>query len=328
MINTMATMLSKDRFIVQPAPIGGAVSHVTTSLACFSLEENLFVWDTWGLSPKNYHGNQLSYLVAGLMPEGWTMVDGVDRRDPNDSDLNKCTAKFRRSHAVLFFLPAGSLHDADEMRRLGEEFEKLIRQKINPIVLIAMADCEEPEIRSQPFGTFESMEKVTKAASVALNIPPNRIFPAVPYRNEKDRNFDVDRLAYTILEEAIVCANYFKAHQEGKDEQQHPLERVIPNWRNLPEDEKAAWEAKLAAPVVNQPTPPPVYCPPDPLVDPKQPSIKDRLAGVECELLGEEGHGPLSNRIAAMEEAMGIVYDPSNKDLGARIAALEKNLGK
>jgi len=208
MINTFITALSGERHILSPCVVGGAGAHVTRNLTRFDLPNlPIGLYDMWGLTESIHIGNDLRCLVQGQLPEGWLMRDPFSRAEAN-SALSS-TASFRRHHAVLFFLPCASLNDPTECDHLRRLFLRLNQLKLRPILLLARADLEEPAVRASPFAKHPQIDRAKFLADDLLGIAPRYFYPAVPYMTEAGRVFDIDRLAFLILREAVVEAARF-----------------------------------------------------------------------------------------------------------------------
>jgi hypothetical protein len=91
-------------------------------------------------------------------------------------------------------------------------FTRIKALQYNPIVVLARVDESIAKIRTQAMKPTEELEKQRQAASAAFSIPLARVFYAVPYRTERERVFDIERLAYRILDEAICAAKDYCDH--------------------------------------------------------------------------------------------------------------------
>jgi hypothetical protein len=72
--------------------------------------------------------------------------------------------------------------------------------------LLTKVDEVVPEVRQNPFGIFPDLNKIRDDAARTLNIGPRDIFYNVNYTVEKERSFQIDRLNYSILQEAAERA--------------------------------------------------------------------------------------------------------------------------
>eukprot|EP01124_Arcella_intermedia_P011127 TRINITY_DN17594_c0_g1_i1.p1 TRINITY_DN17594_c0_g1~~TRINITY_DN17594_c0_g1_i1.p1 ORF type:complete len:131 (+),score=30.33 TRINITY_DN17594_c0_g1_i1:271-663(+) len=103
-INSVATLLhSSLTDIISPARAGGADGHVTTNIGRYTFN-NIQLYDLWGLTTNNYSGEELSYIMKGLVPSNWDMkrVNSVTKEI---LEKGSQTAHEREIHCVLFFLP-------------------------------------------------------------------------------------------------------------------------------------------------------------------------------------------------------------------------------
>jgi len=209
MINTFLTAFSDRPDILSPSVVGGDAEHVTRCLSCFEVPNlRVSLYDMWGLTESIHKSNDLCELVNGKFPNGWHMAQSRNVPDPVRA-LRDATAAFRRAHAVIFFLPIAALHDDSECVHLKKLFDALKGMDLEPLVLLARADLEDENVRVNPFGKYERIEQAKLRANELLDVPPRYFYPAVPYREERHRVFDLDRLAYHILEEALRTATRF-----------------------------------------------------------------------------------------------------------------------
>ena len=126
-------------------PVSGGGDHCTVTLR--SVEGSglpLALWDTWGLTPKTYRGNELEMLMKGKLPSEWHKDDDVSLATTDESVEYE-----NMPHALLFLLPQGMLHDTDGeiMQDIKTRFLNIVREGINPIVVITKLDEAEPQLK-------------------------------------------------------------------------------------------------------------------------------------------------------------------------------------
>jgi hypothetical protein len=78
------------------------------------------------------------------------------------------------------------------------------------MLMLTRVDEVNGEVRRQPLGKYQDLEELKVQASRLLNIPPLHIFYNVNYMAEHQKSFEIDRMSYLILEEAIRRAKNFK----------------------------------------------------------------------------------------------------------------------
>jgi len=229
-IQTILTMLSTERgnVIQHATTVGGAASHGTTTLRSHELPGlNCTLWDTWGLSDSNYQTCELSAIVQGILPSKWEMSAVFkDHEEPILAGLR--TRKFRRAHAVLFFIPFGALSDPEEQASTRNQFHKLVALHLNPIVVLARVDELNPRVREDPFESHLDIQRARKKASDMFGIPLSRVQLAVPYFSETTRVFDLERLAYKVLELSMQAAADFKSLGEAAQEDGEAFDWGVP----------------------------------------------------------------------------------------------------
>lgn len=202
-VNSVLTLLSsEENNIVGAAVAGGNTGHVTKILKPYPLilkGENLKIrlWDTWGLTLKNYTGNELPFILRGELPPDFEM-DGDFEGIRNESKNNH----LRRIHSVVVFIPVAVLSDpgAQNFRQnLQTHFATITSNaEVNPIVLLTKVDEVNNQVRSAPNAKYPDMEVLRTKAATLFNIRPANVFYNVNYFTEKKRNFEIDRLNYSV----------------------------------------------------------------------------------------------------------------------------------
>jgi len=166
---------------------------------------NAALWDTWGIERDSYLKVQFKDVLQGKIPEDWDMKQDGKWILTNSTILK--TAPLRRAHAVLFLLPYGSLDDREQMEFLHDHFE-IFQNEIGVYVLLTCMDKLVPEIRSKinRMDELKEIQQKRSEAAAAIGIPLNRIYVSVPYLEEDQRNFEIDRLNYRILDLLLQSA--------------------------------------------------------------------------------------------------------------------------
>lgn len=234
-LQSVITALStKQHVITGITPIGGGSEHVTTTLRKFAICEDVKVnlMDTWGLTPSNYVKGELQKIVQGILPDKWDMLDNMsENQDKIKHNMKK--AKANAVHALMVFLPCSSLRNPKTIALLQPLLTDVKASGLNPIFLLALADEEvaatdKARFRQNPNATFPEIEAAMTNAAKVFNIPRNRIAISVPYTEEKERVFDIDRLLCKTLDLALQSADAYLAYRDFSDDE----EEVVPAYRD------------------------------------------------------------------------------------------------
>jgi len=121
----------------------------------------------------------------------------------------KPTAEYRMPSACLFLIPASSLMlDNDPMlTSLRSFFKKIQRFNVQPLVLISLADEQCPELRQNAMAVHPRVEEMRQKTAEYLKIPINQIFVPVNYTSETERDWNIDRNVFRIIEAAVRAAS-------------------------------------------------------------------------------------------------------------------------
>jgi len=209
-VNSILTLLSREMKIINSAAYGGGDRHATTSFGRYRLSNaipklKVNLWDTWGLTPKTYQGNELEDIIGGRIPNGFKMLEAVDGC-ADKIKLYSGTAESRRIDCVLFFIPQGALTDPSQepiRRAIGFFFAKFVHNGYNPMLMLTRVDEINESVRQNTSQVYKELEELKDKASKLLNIPPLSIFYNVNYVKEIEKTFEIDRLNFLILDEAI-----------------------------------------------------------------------------------------------------------------------------
>jgi len=213
-LNSIFTLLNRDNptSIITRTGAGGAAHHNTTTLAKFELEyTNIVLWDTWGLTQKNYDGGELEYILQGLLPSKWEMNYKI-AEEIEAINANNTSKSQRRIHCVLFFIPQAVLNDPNQgntRKLISENFELISKKGYNPLLLLTRVDEFNTKIRAAPNDNYPEVQELRRNAANLLNIAERRVFYNLNYISESTRNFEIDKLNYKILEEATKCAQEY-----------------------------------------------------------------------------------------------------------------------
>lgn len=250
-INTLMTLMSDGTHVVtNHAMIGDGEEHTTTTLRKTNPvgdKGGWAVWDTFGLSEQTYKGAELKLLLEGLLADGFDL-DSCENIVDHQSDLVKAkkSAHKRKQHACLFMFPYtlfSNEAEPDERIRDAKVYLKEFRQHgINPMVLITQADVIEPQLRNNAMGTYQKTEALRKVCQKHLGIPLAHIHLLVNYTTERERNFNIDRNTYRIVESALnrcveMVATMKPASAPALDFEDSDDEEVIPVVTGIPAPE-------------------------------------------------------------------------------------------
>jgi len=194
-INTVATLFSSSAEIAPKAPVGGGGKHCTTQLLRYEIRHNINLWDTWGLAEANFKPEFLELLLRGELPNEFGMEDvAVSYEKP----------EWRRCHSIVFFLPHGSLGIGNEVHLLKACIQKF--KAYNPICVISLVDQVQVEFRKNPEQSYPKLEAFRTSVHQATGIPLYDIFCLANYKDENKRSFELERIAFKVLNRAMINA--------------------------------------------------------------------------------------------------------------------------
>jgi len=216
--NAIATLLSGNDRIMVPFSVGGNARHATLNLVRHKLDQyypgvKVNIWDTWGLTPETYQGNELEMILEGKLPDGWEMKDSIEQNAAALADFIRDKAA-RKIHSIIFFIPQAALSDPnmEKLRRtIAVFFTQLVHFGINPLILVTKVDEVNTAVRGNPCGEYKDLEQLREKAAKLLNVGPNNIYYNINYFRELEKTFEIDRMTFQILNEAV---------HRGKDVQQ------------------------------------------------------------------------------------------------------------
>lgn len=200
MINTFLTMLSLEPMILAPAAVGGAGDHVTLKFIHYPTPlESIQIIDSFGFDHENYNAEDLEAFLQGLV-KSWNYKNSPVK----DDGASVSTRLNRLPHSIILSVPVMLDEDLELFKRIKGHLKVMVNNEVSPVVLLARADEQFPDLRSAPSREQWSQELKDRINALAekLEIPPRSIFPALPYLTEGTRVFELERLAYQILEEA------------------------------------------------------------------------------------------------------------------------------
>lgn len=64
-MTTLQDSSKADAVLSNRLRVGGSGGHVTVDLRCHEVAKDIKLWDTWGMTSKNYKGAELSRMVQG-----------------------------------------------------------------------------------------------------------------------------------------------------------------------------------------------------------------------------------------------------------------------
>jgi len=204
-INTVLNVFRGSDTLVHDEFVGGGAEHNTSTYTPVPIEgAKIRIFDTWGIDEKNYKGGELEAIVSGLMPGGFSMDDNV--RDYY-SEMMKHQDKIaaRIPHAILFFVPFALLDDDTLTKMMKSQLEKIRNSQFNAFVIVARLDEIAPELRVNPNKQLAAVDQYRQKASTALGVPLGMVRYSVPYTVEQTRSFEIERLCFGIINDAVVA---------------------------------------------------------------------------------------------------------------------------
>lgn len=209
-INSILTLLSAGQDeIVQNAVAGGQPGHVTKELKPYPLslgeaQLKIRLWDTWGLTLKNYAGEELPFILRGDLPPDFAM----------DADLESIRGQvknsfLRRIHSVIVFIPVAVLSDpmAQNFRQsMCSHIGTLREFDLEPIIILSKVDEVNNRVRSAPNIKYPDLEQHRQRAAKLFGVSISNVLYGINYFSKSRRNFEIDRLNYITLEKALVLA--------------------------------------------------------------------------------------------------------------------------
>ena len=202
---------------VNVEPVLGGQEHVTLNLKRLASAHSslpLALWDTYGLAHNTWQGNELEMLMNGKLPAGWH----------KDTDIRLATtdevAEFEnRPHAVLIFVTAGEVADFDGefMQNLKRQVVNIVRQGINPLLLVTKLDNGENKCLQENWLCAPAYkEQVRSAAAAAFGLPIGNVYPNINYMDFDRKNIEFDRNLYTIIHRALTQAKHTLEQEQTK----------------------------------------------------------------------------------------------------------------
>ena len=211
-INSLLTMLTEGDELVVKAVSGGSGDHVTRALTRFAIPKiRMNFWDTWGLTPETYQNDELVSILDGVFPSNWSMHDDLETNS-EFIQMGESTRRLRKIHAVLFFVPHGSLDNVQIQKIIKDNYQFFQEKQMNPIVILTKADEVSNAIRKDPFHgeSDPDIAALKTKAQRLLNITPNSIFFGINYFKEQTKVTEIDRANLMILKKiaSIARQNY------------------------------------------------------------------------------------------------------------------------
>jgi len=199
--------------------VHGGADHCTVRYHMIEgmIDLPLAFWDTWGVAPERYNGNELELIMNGKLPAGWEMDENVALAEETD----EATAEENRPHAVIFMLPVAWLGDpeSEQMQKIISEFTKVVRLGVNPLVLLARVDEIEPTIRNDPSQPGQEVQKAVKQAAKLLGIPDANVIANVNYLEEHKKSFEIDRNLWIILHRVLSQSKHYLEYLQHQSKQ-------------------------------------------------------------------------------------------------------------
>lgn len=151
----------------------------------------------WGVAADTHqHAGDVADLLAGVFPPNWDKDQLYDAARANLESNSAITLRpDRRAHCVLFFMPAGSLDNADECELVRAAFMRAHRVCPNPLVLVTMLDEHVPGLRDDPLQHEQhaTVRDTLARAADTLQVPRNRVHFVLNYTGEEQKSAALDR---------------------------------------------------------------------------------------------------------------------------------------
>lgn len=215
-INSIITLMDPDCIRASTVvKTGGGLSHSTVETKALKIPGlHLTMRDIWGSSETNYTRESKLFpaLLQGFLPSEWKM--GTDLQDNQDAlEAGEASRYSRRIHAVIFFLNAATIaaDDEAEMAVVKENLLQLQCLDYEPMVVISKVDLQSTngQFAADTLGKHPELDKLKKMAAEKLGTAVKNITFGYNYVNQESRDFQVDRVTYTILEMALHRAQDF-----------------------------------------------------------------------------------------------------------------------
>jgi len=224
LINTLMTLMSDRSHVVANAAVtGSGEGHTTKALRATRPVGDAGgwqMWDTWGVAEQTYQHGDLKVILNGILANGFDLDSANDFVHCQEELVRGLkTAHNRAQHATLFIFPYTFFHNVNGSAvdpRLTDAkrfFDTFSQYGINPIILISQADVVEPQLRKNAMGTYTATEEMRKSAHKMLGIPPGHIHLLVNYTKETERDFNIDRNLFRIVEYALQRCAQFVVHE-------------------------------------------------------------------------------------------------------------------
>jgi len=211
-INSCYSMLDSEMHS-ELATSGGNAERVTTELKGYRLakiSEKLStkyrLWDTWGVERSNYNRCEFELILTGKASNGWKMEEAsLSRLGDNSKPVD---ARFIQN-SVIFFIPAAELEtdESDLLKRTQDFMRIATSHQVSSLLVLSKMDALEPLFKTNPSPQIGSVPNRIQKASNLFNLPPNRIFPLKNYQDDRNKNFEIDRLIFKILQAAADVAD-------------------------------------------------------------------------------------------------------------------------
>jgi len=199
LIQTILTMLNEGTEILTGVlPVACTALHCSIALRKIPFKKGDctgFFWDTWGLSRNDYLNGELSQLIKGKCQDGQKISDPLKLNDEKEST---------EMDAVIFMVSYGL--DDVELGLLSGQVRLVLDLGMTPIVVISQVDADKSAniVSHHDHKNFQLKKELVHQR---LKISEMMIFPSVSYRRETTRSFEIDRLAYKILQFALKHAH-------------------------------------------------------------------------------------------------------------------------
>lgn len=227
-LNSACTLVDTSDVPLTPAGVAQASGHVTKEVFRYAMNKynqnfNIQFVDCWGLTPDTYNDQSLDMLLSGELPTGFK-----SSQELKDPAVLERLAAFNASkdpadrviHAILFFVPQAMINDpaqAGPRQRLKVFYQRLASANYQPLVVISKIDEISKPFLDNPLGTYPEVEALRQKASAGLGVAPKDICFNLNYFQHAEKVFDIDRLNYRIMREALQRARDRRVNHSGRD---------------------------------------------------------------------------------------------------------------
>lgn len=215
-VNSLLTSINNRIMKVQPTGVSDkSLTQVLKKIPLRSFNEETstegipsryVLWDIWGITRDSFETVQIERIVYGQHSDRTDIAD-VELHKPFPRDANLDSPNRKRCILFFFdtisFISSKSELENDKFFCYTRELMSCISRHCNVIVVLTKADNHSYQIgHSNP--QFE--ERYINLAAEFFNLPHNQIFPLINYGNNEEKNFEQDRMIFSIFRRALMLA--------------------------------------------------------------------------------------------------------------------------